>query len=519
LTLVEAADFAALRLGAAGKALPTGIAILDSRGETVWLNRRLCAWLGYDGAGPEGRGHPVHEEDRPALARAAADAVTLGEAIAGLRLVRADGGLVESHWHIAPIDPSYAHGDLVAHVVESGRACSHEIKLALNERRLASLVELTNLTGGTDGKVAEFALEKAVELTGSEIGYLHFYREAEQMLELTIWSSETMKRCTASPVNHYPLSEAGVWADSIRLRQPVIHNHYPSAPGGRGLPEGHFPVHRHLGVPVFGEGGRIVAAIGVGNKEELIDARNAAQRASNAKSDFLANMSHEMRTPLNAILGFSEFLQMELFGPLGDDRYRDYAHDIAKAAHQLLAIVNDLLDLARIEKGRLRPEEGRFNLVRLIDAAVRTVGLHGGNGGVRIECRCPFSAIDLTADRRLIAQLLLTLFGNAVTVSPPGSVVEIDVAAGDDGGLSLSVLDRGPAMSEEEVEIATTPFVRIAAPTTSAERGSGLGLAIAKSLLELHGGTLAVSSDEDAGTTVTAALPAQRVIAVWSRSV
>jgi signal transduction histidine kinase len=536
LAFADTDDSLALRLGSAGQALPAGIAILDSRGRSVWLNRRLRRWLGYHPPSA-GRVDPVHPQDRPALRQAAADAVTLGEAVVGVRLCTADGRDVETHWHVAPIDASFAQSDLVAHVVEDGRACSHAVNLDLNERRLASLVELSQFDGQSEREVAEFALEKAVELTGSEIGYLHFYHEAEALLELSIWSAETLRRCTAGPVSHYPLDQAGIWADSVRLRRPVIHNEYSKAAGSHGLPEGHFPVRRHLGVPVFGDRGRIVAVIGVGNKveaydegdvrqmqlfaagmwtiierarmqRELVAARNAAQHASNAKSDFLANMSHEMRTPLNAILGFSECLQMELFGPLGDERYRDYGHDIAKAAHQLLAIVNDLLDLARIEKGGLTPEEGRFDLVPLLDVAVRTVGLHAGTRNIGLVAHCGYDRVELAGDRRLIAQMLLTLLGNAVAVSPPGSTVEVAVSADPAGTPAIAVTDRGPAMCEEEIEIAVTPFGRAAAPTTSAERGSGLGLAVAKSLAEMHGGSLAVDSDPTAGTTVTVRLPA-----------
>lgn len=540
LTLADNADVAALQLGSAGRALPTGVAILDSGADTVWLNARLRQWLGLGDMPASGQAHPVHPEDRPALRQAAADAVTLGESMASLRLLTGDGDDLATHWHIAPVDPSFAQSDLVAHVVESGSACSHATKLALNERRLASLVELNQLSGLSEREVAGFALEKAVELTGSEIGYLHFYHEAEAALDLSIWSAQTLKRCTAGPVSHYPLDQAGIWADSVRLRRPVIHNDYQSETARQGLPEGHFPVHRHLGVPVFGERGRIVAVIGVGNKAEpyddgdvrqlqlfsggmwtiierarmqyeLVSARNAAQKASTAKSDFLANMSHEMRTPLNAILGFSECLQMEIFGPLGDARYRDYGHDIAKAAHQLLAIVNDLLDLARIEQGRLQPEDGRFDLVRLLDVAVHTIGLHAAARNVRLGCQCPFDSVELAGDRRLIAQMLLTLLGNAVSVSPPGSAVQVAVLEAEDGRATVSITDQGPAMSEEEIEIAVTPFGRVAAPTTSAERGSGLGLAIAKSLVEMHGGSLSLTSGHAEGTTVTVAMPAIRI--------
>lgn len=245
--------------------------------------------------------------------------------------------------------------------------------------------------------------------------------------------------------------------------------------------------------------------------EALRDARDQATAASRSKSEFLANMSHELRTPLNAIIGFSEALERELFGPIGSPRYREYAEDIHDSGVHLLSLINDILDLSKIEAGHFKLHEDEADLNHIIGAATRIVRHRAQQSNISIELSLPEPPIALVADERALKQVLINLVSNAVKFSPDGSLVRIESQVRSDC-LRISVIDEGAGIAPEDIPRALTPFTQLDGSLSRAHEGTGLGLPLAKHLTELHGGELRIESALGEGTAVHIDLPLTRVV-------
>jgi PAS domain S-box-containing protein len=244
---------------------------------------------------------------------------------------------------------------------------------------------------------------------------------------------------------------------------------------------------------------------------DLRVARDEAESASRSKSAFLANMSHELRTPLNAIMGFSETMAQEALGPIGTAVYRDYAHDIHDSGVHLLTIINDILDVTRIEAGRMTLSESDMDVATVIGGCVRTVRQHADAGKIALTTLVADGLPPLRADERLLKQILLNLLSNAIKFNRPDGRVEIGATLGLGGGLEIFVRDTGIGMAPAQIPLLLTPFAQ--ADDTLARRydGTGLGLSIAKSLVELHGGRLNIDSALGQGTRVMIWFPGHRV--------
>jgi two-component system cell cycle sensor histidine kinase PleC len=242
---------------------------------------------------------------------------------------------------------------------------------------------------------------------------------------------------------------------------------------------------------------------------ELVDAMRLAEAANHAKTEFLANMSHELRTPLNAIIGFSEVIANEMLGPAGNDRYVEYAGDIRRSAEHLLEIINDVLDVAKIEAGRLELDETAVDPAQAVAEVVLILHDQARQAGIALETVLAGDLPRLHADRQKLRQILLNLVGNAVKFSPAGSTVTITVDVVEDG-VTMAVTDRGIGMDPDEVTVALTRFGQVASPWTRRHSGTGLGLPLAIGLMDLHSGTLRVDSSKGEGTTVTIRFPPER---------
>jgi PAS domain S-box-containing protein len=229
--------------------------------------------------------------------------------------------------------------------------------------------------------------------------------------------------------------------------------------------------------------------------------------ANQAKSQFLANMSHELRTPLNAIIGFSEVISSALFGPV-DARYRDYAQDIHGSGHHLLRIINDLLDLSKVEAGRLELHDGGVPISILFDTCRRMMGDRAAATGITLDIEP--TGLEVDADELRLEQVLLNLVSNAVKFTPSGGSVRIAARLADDGGVAVSVADTGIGMDAGEIPRALQPFGQIDNSLARPHGGTGLGLPLAVRLVELHGGAVAIDSEPGRGTTVTFTMPPER---------
>ena len=244
-------------------------------------------------------------------------------------------------------------------------------------------------------------------------------------------------------------------------------------------------------------------------RTELEESRFKAEAANRAKSQFVANMSHELRTPLNAIIGFSELLQSDEI-ELSDERRCEYARDINASGKHLLSVINDILDISRIEAGKVTLEEETVPLAGLIDAALRMVRPRADETGVALSSSVLADAT-VTCDQRLMLQALLNLTSNALKFTERGGRVDVSARRSKADGLEIVVRDTGIGMSAEDVARVGEPFLQVDGRLARKFEGTGLGLVISKRLIELHGAKLGIESELGGGTTMTIVLPASRV--------
>ncbi|WP_372019020.1 ATP-binding protein [Tistrella mobilis] len=247
-------------------------------------------------------------------------------------------------------------------------------------------------------------------------------------------------------------------------------------------------------------------------RQDLAAARDEAEAANLAKTAFLAHMSHELRTPLNAVIGMAETLKAEVFGPLGP-KQMEYAGDIAGAGSHLLELINDLLDLARIEAGEATLDEETVSVDDIVRPAISIVSARARKAGHVLHLMTPSRPVAVSCDSRKMRQVLINLLGNAVKFTPDGGRISLVVRLMPDRSLTFTVTDNGPGMRPEEIPEALKPFRRVESdPLVRRKEGTGLGLAIVASFIRLHDGTLDIASRPGDGTRITCHLPARRTV-------
>lgn len=407
--------------------------------------------------------------------------------------------------------------------------------------RMRALLDLSRrLHLLSEPELLEAGLELAVQLTGSRDGYLHFLSATDGRIELFAWAAASRAACRAEVPGHYPLEQAGIWADAARLRVPLIHNDFAAEPHRRGMPEGHIPLQRHLCVPVL-DGDAVRMLVGVGNKAEPYDAhdsdqlqlvandlwglllrhraqaalaaaRDAAEQNSRAKSAFLANMSHEIRTPLNAVIGFAQVLGRD--DSLGV-RQREQVQIIARSGEHLLQLLNDVLDLSKIEAGQLKLSAVQFSPALLLDEVARLYLPRAQERGLRFSLEgLQDLPGEVSGDVIKLRQIVLNLLGNALKFTLQGGITlraAVSRASADRWLLQIEVIDTGPGISAEEQARLFKPFQQGIAGERMGS-GTGLGLSISRRLAALMGGTLDLRSAPGQGSCFRLELPLADVL-------
>ena len=263
------------------------------------------------------------------------------------------------------------------------------------------------------------------------------------------------------------------------------------------------------------EGGTVNVGVDItdlkAREKALEQAKMAAEAGDRAKTEFLANTGHELRTPLNAVLGFAQIMESELHGPLGSPEYREYAHDILQSGEHLLAVVNDILDMSKIEAGKLELHEDEIDLGEVLDACIPIVRGQAEDAGLDLTVSVPCELPRIHADPMLVKKMVINLLSNAVKFTEPGGSVNVSIQFDRCNGPSLCVQDTGIGMRAEDIPRVLMPFEQVDGALARNYEGTGLGLSLTKSMIELHGGAIEIESRLGVGTAVRLQFPNERV--------
>jgi signal transduction histidine kinase/ActR/RegA family two-component response regulator len=398
-------------------------------------------------------------------------------------------------------------------------------------------------------------VDEISEMTGSTIGFFHFVQEDQKTLGTQTWSTNTLNlfNVPISEGTHLPLDRAGVWAEAVHQRRPLIQNDYDALPQKKGFPQGHVPIRREIVIPIL-RNEKVMAIMGIGNKpheyssydlevaerladyawditerkqmqvalemernqlakrveertSDLSQANSNLARALRVKDEFLANMSHELRTPLNAILGLSESLGEQIAGPL-NEKQQKYITTISESGHHLLSLINDILDLAKIEAGQITLDITKVDIQSVCQASLRMIKQLAQKKNQDIVLEMDNGVGLMWADERRLKQMIVNLLGNAVKFTPEQGKIGLEVH-GDQAAnkVTITVWDNGIGIKEEDLARLFQPFVQLDSGLAREATGTGLGLALVAQMARLHGGSVSAVSESGKGSRFSIMLP------------
>ena len=476
---------------------PSAILLKDTDGKYLLANQQWHRWFNPEGRKIEGKtiyefSPKDHSDSVTAMDR---EVIKTGITTSREYLTpRADGTLMPTVMQKFPVFDDngkvIALGGINTDITEMKRAENE-----LSEQQTQLQTALDNMTGGI------FMFDKDLKIQIASPSFQEFYQFPDDMVVPGESAIDLMKlraeRGDYGPGDHDNL---------LAKRFEIYHNRKPAtitdtSPEGRQM---------ELHLSPMADGG----VVGVFNdvtdrnrtQEALITAKGEAETASHAKSQFLAAVSHELRTPLNAILGFTQILKKEYFGPLGDQKYREYAEDIDSSGEHLLALVDDLLDISTIEAGKQSLSKEKLSTTEVISGCVKVVDRKALNGGIHLKTSPLNGLPPLFADLRATRQILLNLLSNAIKFTPKGGEITVSAKA-TKKKTTIQIADTGKGIPTEKLPELTNAFIRAESDAYIAEKGWGLGLSITKSLVDLHDGKLEIKSNIGKGTTVSVTLP------------
>ncbi len=478
-----------------------GFFISGDGGRFIDVNPAACQTLGFSRAEilamrvPDliARDHPLAESSLAGFRKVESGGVFRGE----MALHRKDGGLVRAEVNAVRLDNGLFLG--VARDVTERRLAEEALRASTN--RLSALLR---------------ALPDLVFILDDEGRYREVIASADDLLIAP--PEDTLGRKVEEML---PPDTASKVMETLRLTletgQPQLVE-YPLTVQAGPL---WFEARTQLLAPDFGTRPMVlVLARNITDRVEaaarLAAAKEQAEAANLAKSAFLATMSHELRTPLNAIIGFSEIMLHELFGPLGNPRYHDYARHVQSSGRHLLDLINDVLDMSKLESGRFTLDESWVDVVDTLDSCRALAAVAADRGGVMLTVACSPDLPGLFVDERALRQVLLNILSNAVKFTPPGGRVEAKARVLDDsdfgpGGFIITVRDTGIGIAPEALARIAEPFQQADSSIARRFGGTGLGLSISRNLIDLHGGSLCIDSEAGIGTTVTVQFPTHRI--------
>ena len=407
-------------------------------------------------------------------------------------------------------------------------------------------------------------VDEVSELTGSSIGFLHFVEEDQNSLGMQIFSTNTLRLFgkLVGEEAHLALDRAGIWAEAVRQRRPLIQNDYRSLISKKGLPHDHLPLLREIVIPII-RNEKLVAVLGIGNKPQeytqydleiaarladyawdiierkqmeealavernqlarrveertadLSRANSNLARALRVKDEFLANMSHELRTPLNAILGLSESLGEQIAGPL-NEKQQKYITTISESGHHLLALINDILDLAKIEAGQITLDINKVDIHSVCQASLRMIKQLAQKKNQNVALSIENGLGLMWADERRLKQMIVNLLGNAVKFTPENGQIGLQVQGDEEANkITITVWDNGIGIKEQDLARLFQPFVQLDSGLARETTGTGLGLALVAQMARLHGGSVNASSQPGVGSRFSIVLPWEPALALDS---